>query len=81
MPKATSKDVWKIQVSVEYMLSTIDYFSVWWGFGWRAGSFVSKRIENGRRTFDKTGKVGMLIIVFWFAENTKGKTDFIRANV
>ena len=46
-----------------------------------AGSFVSKRIENGRRTFDKTGKVGMLIIVFWFAENTKSETDFIRAEV
>ena len=45
-----------------------------------AGIFVSKRIENGGRTFDK-GKVGMLIIVFRFAENTKGETDFIRAEV
>ena len=45
-----------------------------------AGIFVSKRIENGGRTFDK-GKVGMLIIVFRFAENTKGETDFIQAEV
>ena len=45
-----------------------------------AGNLFSKRIENGGRTFDK-GKVGMLIIVFRFAENTKGETDFIRAEV
>ena len=41
---------------------------------------AEKRIENGGRTFDK-GKVGMLIIVFRLAENTKGETDFIRGEV
>ena len=61
------------------------YYERWYSEHWYfdsdpAGIFVSKRIENGGRTFDK-GKVGMLIIVFRFAENTKGETDFIRAEV
>ena len=39
-----------------------------------AGNLFSKRIENGGE--EVLIKVGMLIIVFKFAENTKGETDF-----
>ena len=77
------RNVWKIQCSIGYMLSTTYIVATQFiiVFCPLAGTFVRKRIENGGRTFDKRQSWNVNYSFQVCAKYHGGETDFIRAEV
>ena len=65
------RNVWKIIISCWLFSAKL----LLYGSGWPE-IFLARELKMEEELLISKGKVGMLIIVFKFAENTKGETDF-----